>query len=134
MKIVLDSNILIAAFSSRGLCTSVFELCLDRHTVVISSLILSEVSRILRHKFKIPFRKVSAILAYLKEFCVVMSYDKLPGRICRHSVDDEILALAIGNGAEYIITGDKDLLDLKKYHSVRIVSPREFWAIAKAGN
>ena len=134
MKIVLDSNIIIAAFSSRGLCTSVFELCLDRYTIVISDFILSEVSRILHNKFKMPFRNVSAIVAYLKEFCIVTSYDKLPKRICRHQFDDEILALAISNGVDCIITGDKDLLDLKDYQSIKIVSPRQFWVIARAGN
>ncbi len=134
MKIVLDSNIIIAAFSSRGLCASLFELCLDRYTIVISDFILSEVSRILHDKFKMPFKNVNAIVDYLKEFCILASSDKLPKRVCRHPFDDEILALATSNQVDCVITGDKDLLDLKKYRSIRIVSPREFWTIAKVGN
>ena len=134
MKIVLDSNIIIAAFSSRGLCASVFELCLDRYTIMISDFILSEVSRILQDRFKMPPTNVKTILNYLKEFCIVASYNKLQKRICRDPFDDEILALAISNGVDYIITGDKDLLDLKDYQSIKILSPRQFWTIAKSGN
>jgi len=134
MKIVLDSNIIIAAFSSRGLCASVFELCLDRYTIMISDFILSEVSRILQDRFKMPPTNVKTILNYLKEFCIVASYNKLQKRICRDPFDDEILALAISNGVDYIITGDKDLLDLKDYQSIKILSPRQFWTIVKAGN
>ena len=134
MKIVLDSNIIIAAFSSRGLCASVFELCLDRYTIMISDFILSEVSRILQDRFKMPPTNVKTILNYLKEFCIVASYNKLQKRICRDPFDDEILALAISNGVDYIITGDKDLLDLKDYLSIKILSPRQFWTIAKSGN
>jgi putative PIN family toxin of toxin-antitoxin system len=134
MKIVLDSNVIVAAFSSRGLCSSLFELCLDRYTIMISEFILAEVSRILQDRFKIPSKSVKAVVDYLEEFCVLTSYQKLPKRICRDPFDDEILPLAISSEAYHIITGDKDLLDLKAYQSIKIVSPRQFWAIAKAGN
>ncbi len=134
MKIVLDSNIIIASFSSRGLCASVFELCLDRYTIMISDFILSEVSRILQDRFRMPQTNVKTIVNYLKEFCILRSYQNLPERICRDPFDNEILALAISSEVDYIITGDKDLLDLKDYQTIRIVSPRQFWTIAKAGS
>jgi len=68
MRIVLDSNIIIAAFSSRGLCASVFELCLDRYTVMISNFILSEVARILQERFKMPQKDVKVIVDYLNAY------------------------------------------------------------------
>jgi putative PIN family toxin of toxin-antitoxin system len=81
-----------------------------------------------------PQNNVKTIASYLKEFCVFTSYDKLQNRICRDPSDDEILALAVGTAADYIITGDKDLLDLKGYQTIKILSPRQFWTIAKGGN
>ncbi len=39
MKIVLDSNILVAAFATRGLCSSLLELCLDRYEIIISRVV-----------------------------------------------------------------------------------------------
>ncbi|MCP5107637.1 MAG: putative toxin-antitoxin system toxin component, PIN family [bacterium] len=131
MKIIPDSNVIVAAFSSRGLCHSLFELCLDRYEIIISNHILSEIYRILYEKFKMPHEKVEAINDYLKEFCECMDYEKLENPICRDKDDDEILALARSTKADYIITGDKDLQVLKNFDSIPIVSPREFWDIAR---
>lgn len=131
MKVVLDSNIIIAAFSSQGLCHSVFELCIDRFTIIISEFILSEVFRALNEKLKMPKKNVEMIVDYLREFCVIAAYDKLPKRVCRDKDDDEILALAKGSDAEFIITGDKDLLDLVKFSTTKIITPREFWSVVR---
>lgn len=45
--------------------------------------------------------------------------------------DDDIIALAVSNRVRYLITGDDDLLSLKKYEEVEIVSPRVFWTRVK---
>ena len=131
MKIVLDSNVIIAAFTSRGLCNSIFELCIEKYKITISTYILDEVSNILGKKFNIPQNKISEILFYLKEFCTLENYKKIDEQISRDNDDDEIISLALDNSVNYIITGDKDLLILKKYKSIKFVTPREFWEIAK---
>ena len=46
MRVVFDSNVLIAAFATHGLCHSLFEICLRSHEIVISDFILSEVEKI----------------------------------------------------------------------------------------
>jgi len=131
MKIVLDSNIIVAAYAGRGICNSLFELCLDRYIVIISEFILSEVQKALHDKLKIPQKKVKIIIDYLKEFCIVSAYTKITENICRDKNDNDIIALAISNEVDYLITGDNDLLILKKYKHVKIISPREFWLIVK---
>lgn len=131
MKIVLDSNVIIAAFSGRGLCTSLFELCIEKYNVIISDQILDEVYRILTKNFKIPKNNVNMIINYLKEFCEKKDYEIIQEKICRDKDDDGIIFLAVSNKAEYIITGDKDLLVLKKYKSTKIITPRDFWEISK---
>ncbi len=131
MKIVLDSNIIIAGFSVRGLCHSVFELCIDRFTIVLSEFILSEVFRALTEKLKMPARNAEMIVDYLREFCTIEAYDKLSKKICRDENDDEILALAKASRVEFIITGDKDLLDIEEFDTIKIITPREFWSAAK---
>ena len=131
MKVILDSNIYIAAFSSRGLCSSLFELCLDSTIIIISEHILSEISKAFSKKIKLPANKVDDIIAYLRGQCVVRDYKKLSKKICRDADDDNILALAKDKQVDYIITGDTDLLVLKKFDSTPILNPREFWAIIK---
>ncbi len=131
MKVILDSNIIIAAFSSRGLCHSVFELCLDRFTIILSEHILSEVFRNFTKKLKMPEKKVNLIIKYLREYCLVKDFEKLDESICRDTSDNNILALAKSSQPKYIITGDSDFLVLRKYNSIPIINPRKFWNISK---
>jgi putative PIN family toxin of toxin-antitoxin system len=131
MKIILDSNVIIAAFSSNGLCHSLFELCVTKYNIIISDHILSEVHRILHDKFKMPPKKVDEVIHYLKEFCNMQKYEKLKENVCRDKDDDEILALAKSASVDYIITGDKDLLILETFDSIPIISHWNFWQIAK---
>ena len=58
--------------------------------------------------------------------------EKLKENICRDKDDDEILALARSLSVDYIVTGDKDLLVLKKFESIPIITPRDFWQIARS--
>ena len=127
MKVVLDSNIISAAFSTHGLCNAVFELCLDRCDIHVSDFILNEVKSVFKEKYKIPDKEIQGILDYAGEYCFVTPYPKLTGRVCRDENDDEMLALARENRVHYIITGDQDLLTLKEYETIPIVTPREFW-------
>ncbi len=131
ISIVLDSNIIIAAFSTRGFCNALFELCLDRFEIVIGENILNEITNIFKNKLKVPSEKISEITNFLREFCHVQNYEKLKEKICRDPSDDEILALAHSNKVDYIITGDKDLLILKSFNNVKIISPRQLWELAR---
>jgi putative PIN family toxin of toxin-antitoxin system len=45
---------------------------------------------------------------------------------CRDQEDDPVLACALACKADYLVTGDRDLLEIKKFHKIKIVSPREF--------
>ena len=131
MNIILDSNVIIAAFAARGLCSSLFELCLDRHTIIISEHILSEIQKNLKKKIKMPKAKCDVVIDYLREYCVIREVDELEKNICRDVNDMKILGLAKHTKPECIITGDKDLLALKKFNSIKIITPREFWNMSK---
>ena len=127
MKIVLDSNVCVAAFVSRGLCSALMELCLDRFEVISSDFILNEIQHTLADKIRINPGIVDEIISYLTVNFEICTYDKLDRRVCRDKDDDEILALASSNGCDFIITGDKDLLVLKKFKHIHIFNPRQFW-------
>jgi len=81
---------------------------------------------------KMPKDKVLLITEYLKEFCTFSNYKRLDKEACRDIDDVKILGLSEIAKPDYIITGDKDLLVLKKFHSVPIITPREFWEISKS--
>ena len=131
MKIILDTNIIIAAFSSHGLCSLIFELSLDKYDIIISNHILNELEKNFSKKIKLPLERITEIIDYLKLNCSLGDYQKFNTQICRDKDDDEILALGKFSNAKYIVTGDKDLLILEKYENIKIITPRRFWELSK---
>jgi len=129
MKLVLDSNVIIAAFAARGLCHSLLEACFYDYTIFLSQDLLTEIDKKLKKKIKLPNQIVDEIISFLKNHSQIISPMPLKKRICRDPDDDNVISLAISTKSNYIITGDKDLLVLKNYKSIPIVSPREFWNI-----
>lgn len=134
MKVVLDTNVIIASFASRGLCHSVFELCLDRFEIIISSYLIDEVQTNLSKKLKLPLELIRDIIDFLSENAILIGVDEAPPDVCKDPEDARLLALAQKSGAPYLITGDKDLLAIKKYASSKILSPRQFWETVKKQN
>lgn len=135
MRLVIDSNVIIAAFAVRGLCHAVFEYCLESHDVILCESILGEVRKNLQKKIKVPDRIIEEIDAFLRDSAVVEKPMKVPGDVFRDKTDLDVLGVAASSGASYIITGDKALLALKSYRDIGIISPRGLWELAgrKAG-
>ena len=131
MIVVLDTNVLIAAFASEGLCHSLFEVCVDQHEIYISEYILHEVSDNLTKKLKLPRKVVNDINQYLEGITTLKNPPKLEKKVCRDPNDDQILSLIIDSSANYLITGDQDLLVLKSYKKIPIITPRQFWEILR---
>jgi putative PIN family toxin of toxin-antitoxin system len=133
MKIILDANVIIAAFAARGLCESIIEVCLSDHEMVLSDDLLDEILRNLRRKIKLPANVVDNIGSLLREHSNLSIPVPLASDICRDPDDTKILGLAIASNADYIVTGDKDLLVLKSFQGIPILSPRSFSDILHGG-
>ena len=126
-KIVLDTNVVIAAFAARGLCESVFELCLEKHEMIISDFLLEELREKLLRKIKLPQDAVEEILQlYTKNGRKVVPAH-IDRDICRDPEDLQVIGTCLSGGARYLISGDKDLLALGNYLETRILSPRDFY-------
>jgi putative PIN family toxin of toxin-antitoxin system len=126
VKVVLDTNVLVAAFATRGLCEAVFEACLASHEIILSEHILGELHRHLRGKFKMPPRQVDATLAFLREHATVVRPAKVPASACRDRADLAVLGTALAAEADCLVTGDHDLLTLKRFQGIPLLSPRAF--------
>lgn len=134
MRVVLDTNVIIAAFATRGLCADIFEYCLSGQTIIFSKILLHEISRNLCLKIKVPVDKSQEIIDFLSSQSELIEPKKLSQNACRDKSDLHVLGLAIAGRADVIITGDKDLLELKKFYSIPILTPREFWNFARKGS
>ena len=131
MKVLLDTNILVAAFATQGLCHAVFELCLDHQQIILSPEILKEFTAAMEKKLKVPHRIAQRTATYLRQHAAVHRIAGPYPRIARDPSDDHILALAEKTAVKYIITGDEDLLVLGAHKGIPIVRPRQFWEILK---
>ena len=128
MKAVFDTNVYIAAFVTNGICAKIllrgrqgqFEL-------VGSPFILNELERVLTKKFflsRLEAKEASALISEAMR-TIIDPKEGVTG-VCRDPEDEAILACAFESKADYLVTGDEDLIRLRTFRQTRIVSPREF--------
>jgi len=127
MKIVFDTNVLIAAFISHGTCAELLEYCIHHHDLFTSKYIFKELHDNLVLKFKLSRREAAEASKLLLTRMTLIEPSHIEKRICRDPKDDPILGTAIAGKCQCIITGDKDLLTLKQYKDIDIISPLDFW-------
>ena len=126
MKIVFDTNIIISGFLTvTGLSEYVFTLGLKRHEVVLSEYILEELRRKLTGKLQIPEAQVEELLNFLRNRTTIVKAAANPHIHFKDKKDIPILSLVEACRPHYFITGDKDLLLLKKLGHTLFLSPRE---------
>ena len=131
MRVVLDSNVIIAAFATRGLCEAVFEYCLEAHEVFICEEMLKEVSDKLLRKIRAPASVVADVDSYVRSGAEVVRPCHVSSETCRDKRDLVVLGTAEAAQADYLISGDMDLLSLRRFQNTVIVTPRRFWESAR---
>ena len=132
MKVVCDTNILIAAMVADGLCRDIVKrrfLLVDLYT---STALLRELESTLRIKFRTDPADLPLLAAY-RERASLVKPAKLARAVCRDPDDDVVLATAKAASADCILTGDQDLLVLERFESIAILSPRMFVEIMDQG-
>jgi len=130
VRVFLDTNVLVSAFATRGLCADVLRLVLAEHTLIIGDVVLRELARVLRTRIGLPRARVDDIVAFLREYEVVPK-PKAPSDVAiRDGNDRWVLASAVSGAAEVLVTGDQDLLDVAAKAPLTIVDPRGFWELA----
>lgn len=125
MIIVADTNVLIAALVAKGLCAEVVLHAIRQRALVSSHLLLDELDDTLRRKFEVT-PAVGRFLELLRRDIRLVEPVVLPRQVCRDADDDVVLGTAVSAGADLIVTGDQDLLILKAYQRIRIVTPRQY--------
>jgi len=128
VKAVFDTNVLIAAFLTEGLCSGLLIRARKQaFNLVLCDDIIQKFEGILMKKFKLTSIDISEISTIVLEAAseILHKLGPIPN-ICRDPNDDMIIACAIDAAADYIVTGDEDLLILKRYKDIVIINPRNF--------
>jgi putative PIN family toxin of toxin-antitoxin system len=131
VKIFFDTNVLLAAFATRGLCADLFAHVLPEHELLTSGLVLRELRTTLRAKLKLPKKTIDEIEALLRDQTVVQTPREHLSLNITDSDDEWIVAEAMAGQADALVTGDAALLKLGKRAPLPIVSPRGLWDLLR---
>jgi uncharacterized protein len=132
-RICLDSKVLVAALVARGLSADLLKLVLSEHDLLVPELVADEVRRVLPLKLKASHVALAAAAAVLEQ-CEIVPRDNAVSPISLRDPDDErVLADAVSAGAEILVTSDQDLLVVAEASPIRILSPRAFLTLSRAG-
>ncbi len=132
MRILLDTNVLVAAFATRGFCLDILQLVLAEHRLLVGETILAELDRTLADTLHMPAARIDEVVGFIQEHSDVVAPVE---PVTWPEIDPEdrwIVAAALVGEADVLVTGDKDLLDARPSEGLRIVTPRGFWEMLRA--
>lgn len=129
MKVVLDTNVLLSSLLFRGHLSTLVDLWkTGAFVIVFSEETFAEFRRALEYpKFSLTAEERDSILIdEILPFIEVVEITEPVIGVCRDASDDAFLSCAVAAGADMIVSGDSDLLQLKQYRSIPIINPVEF--------
>lgn len=131
MIAVFDTNVLIAAIITEGICSKLLHRAQAGEFYLVScQFIMQELRRILSKKFCLGQDEITLSMEPISEaISKVIEHSIKIKDTCRDADDDNIIACAVAAKADYLVTGDSDLLDLKSYKSIKMITPRDFEAL-----
>ena len=134
MRVFLDTNVLVSAFASRGLCAEVLELVILDHDLILGQAVLRELEKALREKVKLPTALSVEIIDFVSSEASQVVDQAEPANVNVGAADALVLGEALAGRADLFVTGDAALLRLASVGALKIVSPRQFWEVLRAGN
>lgn len=137
IKVVLDVNVFISGLLWEGIPHKILKLSEKGYLTLITTFsIIDETAEVLsRPKFSARISSINTSVTELIESLLNLVELIVPSDIAPVIIvdpdDDKILACAFSSKADYIVSGDSHLLDLKEYENIQIQSPRDFWEKVK---
>ncbi len=131
MKLVVDTNVLVSAFLWKGTPGRLIELAGEKECRLFTSRVLiDELAEVLQRK-KLA-KQVQAtgftaaqMLRNYQKLATTVTARRLAQQVSRDADDDAVLACALAAQVDLIVSGDDDLLVLKQFQEIRIVTPAQ---------
>jgi uncharacterized protein len=125
LRVVIDTNVLISALFWVGRPKRLLNLVrFNKIAFITSEPLLTEMKAVCIATNK-PFRlskdEADKIIDHLKDIAAEIVYVKSKVTLCKDEADNRVLECALDGKADYIVTGDKDLLSLKSFKGIKIV-------------
>jgi len=127
MRVVFDTNIFISALAIPGgqAEKAILRIIEGQDNLVISKEIITEILSVLSSKFAHDKEALSHVAVSLSELAELARPDKRV-RVLKDEADNRVLECAISGNADVIVTGDKEMLQLREYEGTKIVSLRQY--------
>jgi len=131
-KVILDTNVLISGVIASGYSASILDAARHEKIQLVTSLhMLEEFSDVISRRYiasKYPkaAENAEALLDFLRAFATLVPGIPEPHAISPDRDDDYVLACALDEKVDCIVSGDPHLLDLEAYKGIPILTPREF--------
>jgi putative PIN family toxin of toxin-antitoxin system len=129
--VFLDTNVLLAAFATRGLCADLFAHVLLEHDLLVGEVVMRELRTKLRSKVKLPNKTIDEIEAFLRDQVIVPTPAEHLALGISDPDDEWIVAEAMAGDADVLVTGDAALHKLGRRAPLRIVTPRGLWELLR---
>ena len=126
MRVFLDTNVLISAVISRGLCRDLLKTAVEEHDVVVSQLVVDEFERVLREKFGATQPALDKALMLLDDMEINENPVAKFEADALETNDALIFAAALKARADVLVTGDHEMLARGLALPIDVVSPRGF--------
>lgn len=129
MRSVFDTNMIVsAALLTESTPRQAFDKALDQGKVLISVPVLLEFAEVLSRKkldkYLLEEERMRFLVALLREAELVETTETVTD--CRDAKDNKFLELALSGNADYVVSGDEDLLVLNPFRGIPILTAREF--------
>jgi len=130
VRVVFDTNVLVAAFAADGLCAKLVRRANKRDfTLLLCPVIIEELRAVLKKKLSATKEEIQNAVALILEVGILA--EKFPDpaktpRIVNDPNDNLILFCAVMNEADFLVSGDRDLLGIQKHGKTKIIDPRGF--------
>lgn len=127
MKVVFDTNIFISALVIPGSLAenAILKIIEGEDALIISKEIINEVLSVLSTKFNRDREALSHVAVNLSELAELVNPAKRI-RVFKDKPDNRILECALCGKADAVVTGDKEMLRLRKYKGIKIISLKEY--------
>ena len=138
LRVVLDSVVAVSAFLTEGLTADLVSQCQENVDLYTAEEILQEIRYVLlekphiRNRYTYSSNTVETFINYLRDISTIVTQLPKIRVIERDPKDDMIIACAVAASANYIISRDRDLLDLGNYQQIQIITPKEFMQILRS--
>jgi uncharacterized protein len=121
-RVVVDTNVLVSAFLNDGKPRKLLLKLLEKHTVILSRQMLAELADVLsRDKFSVTSALIESFISILVRKATIVPVDYSLKIIVEDPDDNIVLNTTLNGKADYIVSGDKHLVSLKKFEKTEIL-------------